>query len=481
MDDDFIISLAENEVESGFIDFKEDIYDFSILQKKKDFLVDVLSFANSHLLVDKYIITGVNLLSDGSRDICGVTSALIKDGATYQNLVSDNIEPTIDIDMKIIDYKAPDGIKKIVAFKVSSQNSDQPYMLSKDYGDLKKGFIKVRKGQRNDFATRRDFDEYYKFKSDSLLSSLSIKCLSNKKLENYACLRKFINSVNYEQLDDIFTKQINVINEYNLTKSKASELRLGNNVSFEEEEKNIVKNYAKAKKIKLSNQFFDVGNLTYLRLIEFSSGTMNGSESEKEKYKLLSDLIEKLKIYFGFHDFYNTLSNYRYISLVIENSGKKYDEEIEITLKIKKSCFLNYSDFPVPSEPTIKMITDRIEKIISIENIKGINSFNGTKVAIPPIKQNFMPELPFISQSKESEYENDIAYYKELISTHACYDYSEDGEYVYLIADLKSIRPNEKIKFPAKIIFKDIPDKIEYEIKSKLNPNIKKGTIKAKE
>jgi len=54
---EYLIDCIENEIESSRFDFKKDIYDFSIIESKQDFLTDIISFANSHIEGDKYIIT----------------------------------------------------------------------------------------------------------------------------------------------------------------------------------------------------------------------------------------------------------------------------------------------------------------------------------------------------------------------------------------------------------------------------------------
>ena len=120
MDDYFLIECIENEIKSSNYDFKKDIYDFEIQESKEDFLTDVISFANSHVNWSKYIITGVKIYKDKPRNIKGINEQKIKDGADYQSLVNDNIEPNIIIDFKTIDYKG----SKFGIFKIDSKKID---------------------------------------------------------------------------------------------------------------------------------------------------------------------------------------------------------------------------------------------------------------------------------------------------------------------------------------------------------------------
>ena len=176
MEEDFLIECIENEIENSYYDFKKDIYDFSIQKNKEDFLVDVIAFANNHSKGNKYIITGVKLQEDNSRTFEGITESKIKDGADYQSLVNDNIEPNVIIDFKILDYNG----KKFGIFRINDENNDPPYFLSKQYGNLPKGFIKIRKGQKNEFVNRRDFDLFYNEKTNNEISNISLKGIINK-------------------------------------------------------------------------------------------------------------------------------------------------------------------------------------------------------------------------------------------------------------------------------------------------------------
>ena len=47
----------------------------------------------------------------------------------------------------------------------------------------------------------------------------------------------------------------------------------------------------------------------------------------------------------------------------------------------------------------------------------------------------------------------------------------------FLKYEQKNIKPNEVISLPSKILLRKIPEDIEYEIKTKYNPNIQKGKI----
>lgn len=474
MEREYLIDCIENEVESSCFDFKKDIYDFSIQESKQDFLTDVISFANSHAKGDKYIITGVKLYPEGNRDLNGITESKIKDGADYQTLINDNIEPNIIVDFSVEEY---DG-NKYGIFKINKENIDKPYLLSKKYGKLPKGFIRIRKGQKNEFISRRDLDLYYNNKLNKETSDIKLRGIVNKKVNDKFELSKYSCNIDFDKLKNkIYDRFVEIYN-YNLDKSYTGSLSLGNQIKFEDGDIQNIRRYAKDNDMVITNDFFDIGNLKYFQMVSGMSGSYTGSDSEKKKYNLICDLEKSTGIYNGLKLFYEQLTQIHYSELLIENVGKKYDEDIEVTLKIKKSDFFEFNSLPIPSEAIIRSVLDKeiLNGILENEKIKDINNFTGTNNLDVPIEPSSY-SVPGMLGRFGPEYEAYVDYYKESIDYIADYEIICDEEYFYIRFEQKNIKPNEKIFLPSKMLFKNIPELIEYEIKSKHNPNIQKGTI----
>jgi hypothetical protein len=133
--------------------------DFKAIQYKKEqfpaLLKDVISMANSFTIEDRYIIIGVKLNSDGSREINGVTD-LVEDEATYQQLITENIEPDLSVEYVPFDIDE----KRIMFFRISNY-LDKPYMMKKDYHGLKKGEFFIRKGSHQTRLNRNDLDRIF--------------------------------------------------------------------------------------------------------------------------------------------------------------------------------------------------------------------------------------------------------------------------------------------------------------------------------
>ena len=116
--------LIEYESENTSLDFKAEEYG----KNNFELIKDVMSMANAHTNVKKYIIVGVKDNPNGDREIIGLKT--ISDQA-----VLDIIE--------------------------IGNNQDRPYMMKKDNTTLKKGDSWIRKGSRQSRIVREDIDKIF--------------------------------------------------------------------------------------------------------------------------------------------------------------------------------------------------------------------------------------------------------------------------------------------------------------------------------
>lgn len=475
MDEKFLIECMQNEIENSYFDFKKDIYDFSLQKGKEDLLTDILSFANGHTKGNKYIIMGVKLKPDGTRDFFGVTESKIKDGADYQSLINDNIEPNIIVDFTVFDY---DG-KKYAVFRINEENRDRPYMLSKKYGNLYKGYIKIRKGQKNDYITRNDFDLFYKEKNLKEISNIKVKGIINGMIDDRYILNKSDTEIDvelaHERINELFTqiKNIDLVGSY-------EGIKLGYSLSIKQKYKSSIINYAKENNIELEDDFFDIGNITYFTIMTGRT-SYYGSDSEKQKYKLICELGKLILIFKAYLDFFEKIDKIYYTELVIENNGKKFDEDVEVILRISKNSFLEYNQFPIPNEFIInKMLdSDFLKKNLEIKKINDVNSYISKYPQIPPIPPTSLTTIDF--GRIEPAYDDYKEYYKECVNNIADYEITSDQDYYYIKFEQKEIKPNEVIALPSRLFFKEIPEFICYKIKTKHNPNIQEGKVLIKD
>jgi predicted HTH transcriptional regulator len=154
--------------ESDWLEFKAEMYSTS---KHSSLIKDIMSMANSMNEGNKYIITGVNLLPDGRRDLCGIGTPS-SDDATFQQLILNNIEPDIKFSYSTMNIENEYfGVLEI------EDTSNRPYILKKDNDGLKAGECFMRKGSQQCRALRRDYDNFYYMQHRVIMEILD-PCLS---------------------------------------------------------------------------------------------------------------------------------------------------------------------------------------------------------------------------------------------------------------------------------------------------------------
>lgn len=118
-----IINMIENEFENNYLDFKLELYDFSSDKKKEDFLVDMMSLANSNFAGDRYLIIGARDVP--KRIIRGINKNELKDSSVYYQFINENIEPSINFEILNIEYNSKD----FVIYKIPYKELNRPYLL----------------------------------------------------------------------------------------------------------------------------------------------------------------------------------------------------------------------------------------------------------------------------------------------------------------------------------------------------------------
>lgn len=91
----YLYELIKNGYECEFLDFKKVQYR---KENFHDFIIDIMSMANSSHKGDKFIILGVKDKPDGTREVFGIQQEDFIDSSIYQNVILENIEPEIKLD-----------------------------------------------------------------------------------------------------------------------------------------------------------------------------------------------------------------------------------------------------------------------------------------------------------------------------------------------------------------------------------------------
>lgn len=485
MDNKKLIDYINNEFENEFLDFKLEVYDWHENKDKEDFLKDVVSLANSRTNNDRFLILGAKVKQNGERILKGINTKELLDGAVYQEFVTEHIEPEISIETKIINNDGLNyGIIRIF------NCDDKPYLIKKKFNDLEQGFIKIRRGSRNSAISRYSLDQMYLSKNPIQNSEFKIFGLKNGNISDNIELGK------YEYLPDLDQEKENLINlikkintieidDYKEENTSITDNLVGANifqknvlpshkVEIDKKIMNNINEFARTLKIEINTNFYDVGNLSE----SFNGISTNliplykqaGSEKSKEKYRLIIDLDCRINDLVSWTKFINGVKKYRYLELAIKETGNVSDEEVEINIELPKESYVDYDDFPSADPVVVEEINDKYsEEMFKIKHNSNISDFR--KMPIPSASVH-TPNISISNLGRVSIIEG--------IYDFIDYDVTKNKDKTILKCTIKSIKENEIMAFPGKIILNSEIEEIRYSIISKKSKEKIVGILKIK-
>lgn len=148
-----IIEYINKKIETNVFDAKQSYYHS---KKKFDLIKDVVAFANSSSVDDKYIVFNID---NTTFKLSNMDISSLPDVSEIDNLLNEYCEPKIDVELNKFNYNGG----QIAYLKVCSSNLDFPYMIKKNFefnGKIKlsQGQIYIRRGATNSIANRSDLD-----------------------------------------------------------------------------------------------------------------------------------------------------------------------------------------------------------------------------------------------------------------------------------------------------------------------------------
>lgn len=198
-----ISDLIKYENENTCLDFKLSQYKKS---QFKNFIKDIISMANADTDDDKFIIIGIHIIN-GNKKIKGIAEKMT-DSATYQQLIEDNVEPTVKFEYVPFLYEG----KQLAYFRIFDCH-DKPFMMKKEYDNLKRGDSLIRKGTHQTRLTRRDLDIIFnkRFRKEYFMGNIEFGFSDNdfNKAIKLPALKDYIqpSKVIAEKIQEIIKKK----------------------------------------------------------------------------------------------------------------------------------------------------------------------------------------------------------------------------------------------------------------------------------
>jgi len=354
-------TLIQFENENSRLDFKAKQYKKDSFE---DIIKDIISLANADFEGPRYIVIGVKLETNGNRTLFGVNETVI-DAATYQQLITANVEPTINFDYFPYQYE-----DKIFGIFLLSDCDDKPYLMKKDYGNLKRGDCWIRKGSHNAKMERRDLDKIYEKKhKTTTVSENDIEIIFSN-----------------QNMSEIYTNPKKGIV---LPSERATKEIL-----------NILESRKKETELQENNQFPWVLGSALNNLAKYQHLGVFGSDSyENKTTRELKECLNNVKKDYFEADRYELIEFYSFeLNFYIRNNGNQYIEDATFFIEIPKIEGLYVAEKPLqrPRYPLDPLYSELVSPSFLFHYPKVENTDRTTIVSqhIGDIKHH-IPSLAF--------------------------------------------------------------------------------------
>jgi hypothetical protein len=301
-------TLICDERECTAVDFKRDQYTRA---KHEDLIRDAVAMANADVEGDRYIVVGVKLFPDGQRELRGIPRDAIVDTATYEQLLADNVEP--DIHIEYIPLELEDKLFGILRLHSCDQ---QPYVLKKDRGTLRRGDSFIRRGTHQGRLLRRDLDRIYERRDSRtrLLGSLTLSLRSDREANELTVLTP---------------------GELELPSARA--------------EKRILAILAERERIAASPSPY---GWKVLQSLDLGPVMFGATPYEQRDTKTLEGNLATVSRTYAEHDFYYVFEEMAYrLQLYLHNGADHYIEDASILVRLPAADGLLIAD-RIPDEPS---------------------------------------------------------------------------------------------------------------------------------
>lgn len=136
--------------ESQTLDYKSEQYKFySDKAEKSELLKDILAFANAWRTENAYILIGVSEKDNGQGEIVGIPKSDIIDDADIQQFMNSKTNKLIPFSSYTVICQK--GIVQII--EINDCTQERPVFAIKDFGDVKKEIVKIKRGTSTDHAS----------------------------------------------------------------------------------------------------------------------------------------------------------------------------------------------------------------------------------------------------------------------------------------------------------------------------------------
>lgn len=238
--------------------------------------------------------------------------------------------------------------------------------------------------------------------------------------------------------------------------------------------------FAEDNNFEIDDNFFNLGNLQTNK----DTFSLSGSEREKEKYDLhrkLGFLIDKAYKWFPIEENFKSL---QCIKLAIENEGTTFDEDIEVSLFLEKTDFVEIGeDFYVKDDMAAYLVSNaNLVELLAISSAPQYLDYYSTKSETTNMSDfqdddSFEKIIPVSEKIRGEDYQTK---FKDIFLKALGYVAFETEHHIQIKLKIEYLKHHSIVAFPAPVFLKRVPTKILYAITSKHRPDKVEGVINVK-
>ncbi|MDU8672534.1 ATP-binding protein [Paenibacillus polymyxa] len=212
---EYLNNLIHAGRESSIVDFKSEWYRFEYANSRFEFIKDCISFLNSGMDADKYIIIG--FMEDKERgELVPNRIDMHPEESNIQEIITSYIEPIPQIDILM---RVNLGEYEADVIKIRKENRDLPYLFRKDFEGKQtpdpqnvkmfkkscRGLGYIRHGSSTDLISRNELTNMFFRKQGNIYGYFDLSAEINR--EYFSDIMVFLDGMNLlvrrEALDSI--------------------------------------------------------------------------------------------------------------------------------------------------------------------------------------------------------------------------------------------------------------------------------------
>lgn len=159
-----------------------------------------------------------------------------------------------------------------------------------------------------------------------------------------------------------------------------------------------------------------------------------------------------------------------------------YDEDINVKVEVPKGCILGAKELPIPGMSCIEEINDNnlSEILFCGRKSDEIDKYSDYRMEPYLPYDSLLNMTPFNRHSVTQQYETQKKKYMNKLTSLFYYEVFKKEDHDVLLFNISYLKQNISMHLPTHLFFRELPEYIEYEIKSKHVPEVVVGKLEIK-